>query len=158
MLRRLIVFLVVVISLGIEFAAASDDRGIVIEKLDGSIVKYSFKQNPIITFNDTDLYITADGFTCSFPFNSLNRYYFSGNESSLGPNFSYPINLIFDGNNLQISANKENENVRVFSLEGKLLVSGKTDKNGTIVINFEEIPAGVYVIEYMNTSTKIVKK
>ena len=139
-------------------STGNDSGSLIIEQLDGTVVEYSFDVSPKITFENEDLCLTTDDITVTFPCSSLRRYYFSDIVTSVeSVSISNP-SLVFEREEINLSLNLADQRVNVYSLGGELIASTVTDAKGNAVISLRDFPAGIYIIEYLDITTKIIKR
>lgn len=139
-------------------SARNDSGSLVIEQNDGSVTEYSFDVRPKITFDNEDLCLTADNITMTFPCSSLKRYYFSNIETTVeSVSLSNPC-LVFQGEEIKLSLNLADKRMNVYSMGGDLLATAVTDAEGNAVISLRDFPAGIYIIEYLDITAKIIKR
>lgn len=132
-------------------------NSLVFERLDGSMVEYSFNEMPKIYFDEVNLCLTTNSYTVTYPTNELRRYYFKDKSSSI-ETVTINSDIYFDNDRLSFYLNKANEKINMYSLTGALIASAITSSEGCATINIENIPCGIYIIEYLNVSTKIMKR
>ena len=48
--------------------------------------------------------------------------------------------------------------VNVYSVDGRVVVSGKVDGNGSAVIGLHSIPSGIYLLNYNDITIKFIKR
>ncbi len=118
----------------------------------GQKVSFAFSQKPVIAVSNTDLAVSVSGVQrVSYAYADVQRIYLSDDVASgIAPVQTNPsqksVTFSWQNGVLMASGLNPNEQVRVFSLDGKLALSGQAQADGSVQLSFSSIPQGVYVV------------
>tara|TARA_R110002051_G_scaffold128399_3_gene202120 strand:+ start:213 stop:4445 length:4233 start_codon:yes stop_codon:yes gene_type:complete len=107
--------------------------------------------------------ITANySLTLSKDFNGINRFYLHTSSNALGTinsNLLEDLKLFYVNNSIKINGLQIGKtSLKIFSLEGKQIVSEKFEATGTDQVQIPNFAKGMYIITISNNNGKISKK
>lgn len=118
-------------------------RSILFTLQDGTEVYYLLggETNPVMKFIDKQLTVNAD----NYEFSNIARFIISQTDD---PNAIEP----------QTISVKTNNNISVFTLDGKQVKVDTTTQGGFNAIRTSNLPKGIYIVKIGNQSMKVVKQ
>lgn len=118
----------------------------------GNKVSFTLNERPIVAFNDTDLAINIKGVKLvSYAYAEVQRIVIEDNIvsaiGSVGTNDNMR-HVVFNlsNNMLSVSGVSTNEQVALYTTDGKLILCDKTNNEGCATINLSDLQQGVYVV------------
>lgn len=159
-IRFLRLFSLCVILTGARSSHAEDlKQALMLELTDGSCVAYYLETRPKVSFNGTDLVLSASDVEVSYPFDKVRKYTFEMADPS---SVSSPSG---DGSSVQVLAEgvrfsglPAGSEVAVYTADGRKVSSLRADADGSCRVSLSTMPAGVYVISYGKCNLKMMKR
>ena len=134
---------------------------LVLEKKDGSTIRYVLSDKPVVTFAGTQVQVKSAKAETSYERSDVSRYYFedvangidvvTDDDSSLRIDYSSADRLTAYGLS-------DAGAVGVYDLAGRLAPAGICVSDNAVTIDLSVLPAGVYVITLPNHPTLKIKK
>ena len=131
----------------------------------GQVVELAFKYQPVITFTDTEAVLTTniEGriMTVKYPLAALTKFTFITKDETSTEVEEVPIrdvSFFIEDYTVTITGAKVDMVVRLFSSDGRLINTYKTDKDGSVSFSIAELPALTYIINSEDITFKILKK
>lgn len=118
----------------------------------GQKVSFAFTQKPVIAVSNSELSVSVAGVQrVSYAYADVQRVFLSDDVASgIAPVQADPSqqSVTFTWQDGQLRANSlaAGEQVHVYSIDGKLALSGRAQADGTLQISFSSLPKGVYVV------------
>lgn len=118
----------------------------------GQKVSFAFAQKPVIAVNNSDLSVSVSGAEqVSYAYADVQHVFFSndvasGISSVLSGSSHQGVVFSWQNGLLQSTGLMPGEQVRVYSLDGKLALSSQAQCDGTLQLSFSSQPKGVYVV------------
>lgn len=131
---------------------------LVIWQKDGSKAYYSLDELPKTTFTLDDLVITTNTGTINFPLQSILRYTYEEGTMGIDNVTNQSISVIHRGNDIIVTGLPKDISIAVYDVEGKMLVSRKSDGSLRQMLSLGNLPAGVYVIKAGTVNYKFMKR
>lgn len=156
-MKHLLVFILLLLPFSMVIAEDADSR-LVVWRTDGSKIVYSLSEQPKTTFTSEGVVITTNTVSVTYPLTQIVKYTYediaSGIESVTNDG---RILVSQDGYNFKFSNLKENTLVQVYSVNGSLISTHKSEGK-QISISLRDHANGVYIIKVGDTSYKVIKK
>lgn len=134
-------------------------QALMLELMDGSRVAYYLETRPKVSFNGTDLVLSASDVEVSYPFDKVRKYTFEMADPS---SVSSPSG---DGSSVQVLAESvrfsglpAGSEVTVYTADGRKVSLLRADADGGCRVSLATMPAGVYVISYGKCNLKMMKR
>lgn len=115
---------------------------------------------PVVSFSDDYLVITTHmGASVSFPSSHVTKWTYVMDEEATGINNASRFGsvLSFDGKHLGMSHLAPSTAVQVYTADGALVSSAKTDSWGSVSLSVPEQPGAVYVVKTSTVTFKVRK-
>lgn len=128
-------------------------NGLVLETNDGKTYSYILADQPRLSFNETDMIITAKAASASFNRSEITNFRFE--DVSLG------IKDVTNGKNQKMAylngiVTVESANtVAIYDMSGKLIMTKKAGKGETVTIDLNAQPQGTYIVKCGKQSLKV---
>lgn len=156
MLKRTITLLTLLLSV-LSGTMATELNAIVLTLASGSQVTYMLDEQPKVTFQGDDLTITTHLNEVTYASSDVLKFTYSKvNTDGIG-SVSTNANFSIIGNVLVASNLVPNSEITVYSVDGLLLVSDRTDYNGSVSVTLPKISNNVYLIKTNTANFKITK-
>lgn len=129
---------------------------LVVSTKEGNRVGYSLREEPILSFTDSDLVITTTNVDINYPLSDIAQITY-GDDVVSGI-----VNLYMDKQNLRIESENiiltclnEYDHITIFSLNGELIFEKYLQESSKYQIPLSQFPKGVYIIKTINNTYKI---
>lgn len=161
-------FLAVLVTLLLSAPAVMRSQNVMVAHLkDGTVAELAFKYKPVMTFTENDVVFSAivDGkdYVVSYPIRNLAKFTFTTSENPGNPPTEVQeveqsdIRFLIDNYTITVTGLAQDLPVNVYSADGRLLNTGKADRNGTASFSIEELPAGTYIVNSQGITFKVLK-
>lgn len=137
-------------------ATASAQSALVIELRDGSNAIFLLAENPRVTFAGEQLSIVSSSATMEFNRRDVKNWHFVDTPSSV-ENITAEAKAKLEGGALLISGITDDTAIALYSVDG-VAVKYSAVIGGTCTISLDDIPAGIYIVKFNNTTFKFLKK
>lgn len=124
----------------------------------GKIIRFALSDNPVTTFSDGMLNVTAGEFLASYPLTDLIKYTYSSEISlieSVGE--SSAINIGFVNDIVSVTGLVPGEKVVVYGIDGTEVGFAVADGDVTRV-DLSGFQTGIYIVKAESARLKILKK
>lgn len=143
-------------------AGAWAQNAIVISQHDGTVVKFSFKENPVVSYSACELVLTTSKTSVQYPINRLKNIHFDVDDNLGGVNDakelqSEDVRFSFRDGVIVVSGGKAGDIVNLYHLNGVVAGHFRLDCNGSVNIPTESLSAGVYIVNTKQMSFKFFK-
>lgn len=156
-MKHLLVFILLLLPFSMVIAEDADSR-LVVWRTDGSKIVYSLSEQPKTTFTSEGVVITTNTVSVTYPLTQIVKYTYEGIASGIESVTNDGRILVSqDGYNFKFSNLKENTLVQVYSVNGSLISTHKSEGK-QISISLRDHANGVYIIKVGDTSYKVIKK
>ena len=151
---------------GITATTTAGDTHVTIWKKQGGSISYALSAKPKITYNATELQLSTNGTTVTYPVADIERITFEPVASSIGQTIQhgpdrYLITVTAEGVNIEGAA--PHEPVNLYTIDGLLLHTYRTDSRGTLAVKLASITAyghqgpQIYIIKAGQSTLKITR-
>lgn len=156
-MKHLLVFVLLLLPFSMVKAEDADSR-LVVWKTDGTKIVYSLSQQPKTTYTSDGIVITTSTVSVTYPLNQIVKYTYEGIANGIESVISEGGVLVTqDGYNFRFINLKENTLVKVYSINGSLISTHKSEEK-QITISLGDHVNGVYIIKAGDTSYKVIKR
>lgn len=157
---RSVVFITLFVLLSVINLHAEIVEAVFVWSKDGTKIGYVLQSTPKMTFSSTDLIITSDNLEIKYPLDKLPRFTFEKTENaSVSEIFSDVQNLFkITNHSIEFTNLSENIVVKIYSLDGMILVNESVREGGSHSISLDSLNCGLYVVSVNGITYKIVKK
>ena len=139
--------------------AGDEVETLIILMKNGSENAFFLKDKPKVTFEGTNLKVSATTGDVSYALADVLRFtYAKKSPTGISERVENPTGVNFDGDVLVISQLKANTTASIYALDGKLIRQLKPQRTGTYRINLSELPSGLYLVKADNVTYKITKR
>ncbi len=131
---------------------------------DGTNVCFYLSEQPLVKFAGDDVKIISTTEEATIPrtlvdhFEFLNEMPTAIDEIEMAEDKTLSNHVVLSGDKISVSGLISGGCVRLFSLKGQQLASIAADSNGHAQFSAESLPAGIYLINYNETTIKFVKR
>lgn len=151
-------FLLLSIFLISAVAYAQKEKALSLSMHDGTSVSFFLKNKPLVTFDGDYMEIVAETSQVKVKRSDVAEIKFLDEEDNTGIDETTVSETIGIGNeyvfvgDLQVGCS-----VRVLSVDGRLVIDEAADENGSVTISLSALPAGIYILNYNNTTIKFIR-
>ena len=149
------------LSLSILTAAASDEiNAMLLEGSSDFRFTILLDDQPVVTFSDDHIVIsTYMGASVSFPSSLVTKWTYVRDEEATGITGAARFGslLSFDGKHIGLTNLAPSSAVQVYTTDGVLVASGKTDSRGNVSLSVPENKGAVYVVKTSTVTFKVSK-
>lgn len=139
--------------------AADEVETLIIQMKNGSENAFFLKDKPKVTFEGSNLNISASTGDVSYALKDVLRFvYAKKSPTGISEQVENPSDVMFEGDVLVISQLKANATANIYALDGKLIRQLRPQRTGTYRINLSELPSGLYIVKADNVTYKITKR
>ena len=139
--------------------AADEVETLIIQLKNGTENEFFLKDKPKVTFEGTNLKVSAETGDISFALAGVLRFtYAMRSPTGISEQVEDPTGVTFEGDILVISQLKANAVASIYALDGKLIRQLKPQRTGTYRINLSKLPTGLYLVKADNVTYKITKR
>ena len=139
--------------------AADEVETLIIQMKNGSENAFFLKDKPKVTFEGSNLKVSATTGDVSYPLADVLRFtYAKKSPTGISEQVENPTDVTFDGDVLVISQLKANAVASIYALDGKLIRQLKPHRAGTYRISLSGLPPGIYLVKADNVTYKITKR
>jgi len=136
----------------------SQAQTLVVWQKDGSKVYYDLEDQPRTTFTKEDLIITTKNETVNFPLSKMMRYTYEGGSVGIENVQAKEIIITHRADNIIATGLPSGKTLCVYSVDGKLLVSKRSDGSARLTLSLSQLPLGVYVVKAEEVTYKFIKR
>lgn len=138
-------------------------NAVTFETADGQKISFAISESPIITLDNTDLVVSASGTSIRIPLLSIKKYTFSEIESEkIATDIDAPsakkLNAEQSDGTITISGIDGEAPVRIYSTDGRLLLSTNANASGTLTLPLGNLPQGMVIVQTRQTSIKVLTR
>ena len=139
--------------------AADEVETLIVQMKNGSESAFFLKDKPKVTFEGTNLKVSATSGNVSFALADVLRFtYAKKSPTGISEQVENPTAVMFEGDVLVISQLKANTTASIYAIDGKLIRQLKPHHTGTYRISLSELPSGLYLVKADNVTYKITKR
>ena len=131
---------------------------LVIWQKNGTKVSYNLDEQPKTTFTAEDLVITTATATISYPLAKIQRYTYEVGALSVKDVKADGISISHKGDNVIVKGLTNGKSVTVYSIDGKQLMTKRSDSSDSLPLSLANLPAGVYMIKADEITYKFLKR
>lgn len=157
-MKSLIIF-IFLLFLNLTVKADNYFSNLVVLSKDGTAVAYALEEKPKLAFTKTDLLITTDKTTVTYPLSNLAKFTFDKQNNTAIKNLlsEEPI-FSFDGDVLIFPNLKTNSEVSILTIGGMLVLKKKVLSDGEYSFPLSRLSTGIYIVKIDKLTYKIIKK
>jgi hypothetical protein len=122
---------------------------------DNSETVFALADNPVVTVSGTTFLATCGSQSVSADLTSVKNYHFS-NTTGISSIQSSKETVLLQVGQAVISGVKAGTEVRIVSVDGKVVMSRKAAANGSLTIDLSTLGRGVYVLSTPTTKLKMM--
>lgn len=141
-------------------AEASDDiNAMLLQRPSNFRFTILLDDQPVVTFSDDYLVVTTHMSAFSIPSSFVTKYTYVKDEEATGINNAskYGSLLSLDGKHISLTNLVPSTAVQVYTADGALVASGKTDSRGNVSLSVPESKGAVYVVKTSTVTFKVSK-
>lgn len=158
-LTRILTLLALLFFMPLVVKATDEVETLIVQLKNGAENAFFLKDNPKITFEGTNLKVSATTGDVSFAIADVMRFtYAMRSPSGINEQIDNPTGVDLEGDVLVISHLKANATASIYALDGKLIRQLKSQRTGTYRISISGLPAGLYLVKADNVTYKITKR
>lgn len=155
MKRILLSFLVAILALS---SWAEDINAMMLHLASGKQVVCLLDEKPIVTFSGDELVLTTHMNEVSYQSADVLKFTYLYVDPSGINQVGVPQSMfLFSGNALSVTGAEPDSQIAVYSVDGALVASAKTNKKGAASIVLPDQPGKVYVVKTSVANFKITK-
>ena len=151
---------------GVTATTMADDTQITIWKKQGGSISYALSAKPRITYGTSELLLSTGGISVTYPVADVERITFEPVASSIEQTIQHGpdrclITVTAEGVDIEGAA--PHEPVNLYTIDGLLLHTYRTDSRGTLAVKFASITAygyqgpQIYIIKAGPSTLKITR-
>ena len=139
--------------------AADEVETLIVQMKNGSESAFFLKDKPKVTFEGTNLKVSATTGNVSFALADVLRFTYAKRSSTgISEQVVDPTEVTYENDVLVISQLQADAVVSIYALDGKLIRQLKPQRTGTYRITLSELPLGLYLVKADNVTYKITKR
>lgn len=116
---------------------------------------FSLQQRPVVSFTETDVKLSCNQTEVLYSLDNYLKLTIEETDTETTIEKVGHDNFII--NSKEISAHGV-ESMALYTIDGKLITSGKADNEGKITIPVSQLKSGIYIVNTSNKSFKFIKK
>ena len=136
----------------------ADDMVMQIQKVDGQRLFVYLEDQLLVSFSEGKLLIQTSKETLSLPLSTVKKYTFESVQDGIENLRNTKVIIKRDGESLTIIGLDKKAVIDVFASSGKLMKSITANDSLEVKVNFNDFPAGVYVLNIEGANYKFTKK
>lgn len=136
--------------------SAREYKALVVEMRDGSTASFLLAEKPKITFAGELMNIVSSASGMEFARADVRKYSFVDAPTSVDEAIVSP-EAVIDGNTVVVCGVPDGTAVGVYTVGGAAVMQS-TAVGGSCTLSLENLSAGLYIVNYNNTSIKYLKK
>lgn len=141
----------------IPVSAQTAEQALIVEMKSGEQVSFAFSDNPVLSFNGSNLVVNTNLYEFTYDADTIQRYLF-GTANPTAITLPTVDGSLVDGNLLSLHLGKAYATATVYAVDGKAVLTATTDEQGVAQLSLVGLPAGVYIVKSDNFLTKILKR
>lgn len=131
---------------------------LIIWQKDGSKVSYNLDEQPKTTFTTEYLVITTTTKTINYPLSQILRYTYEGGSLSVHNIEVKGISVTQKEDEIIVDGLPAGKSATIFAVDGKQLLSKRSDGSNHITLSLSKLPSGVYIVKAEAVTYKITKR
>lgn len=161
MKNRKVSFVIVMALLAMRVAALSSSPDEFICRLqNGETIVWQFVEQPKLGLQDGYFTISSTGATLYYAAEDVKDFSLSSNETAIDAvkkaDSSKPVVNPTAGR-LIISGCQPKESATIYAVDGKQVQTTQVNGDGTLTLNLNELPSGIYIVKLQNVNFKFFK-
>ncbi len=125
----------------------------------GQKIYYDLAENPKTTFSGTEIVITTNDISISYPLEQVLRYTYELQTSDIDNiDRPKPTRVSQNGNRLVFENLEAGTEIQLFSTDGKLLAAQTANGSHAVTVSLASYPPGVYVVKANGATYKMMKR
>lgn len=157
-LLNLVILLWVIINAFNCVAETGSEQILQLYTRNGKIIRFALSDNPVTTFSDGMLRVTAGEFSAEYPLTDMIKYTFTSEISGIESiDADSLIKIGFVNNKVSVSGVPVNEEINIYGIDGRIITMVEVTDSIT-VIDMSGYQNGIYVIKAGNARLKVLKK
>lgn len=138
---------------------SADKNTLVVHMKDGTSVCFLLAESPRVSFAGDSLRIVSSVADATLLRSEVRRFEFGADASSSVADVPTAAGeCVITENLLSVSGLSVGASVRLYSLDGRLLRTACASDTGVATLSTDDLPVGVYVINFNSTTFKFMKK
>jgi hypothetical protein len=154
--------LFIIIMLFLASAATAKDEGVSLVLLhrNGGTAYFNLDEQPVTTFTKEYLEVTTQRNEFSFPLSGVSEAYFDYDISTSIIDCTTRAGIMVNqkGNNIIVNGLTDGYTVAIYSIEGKMMLSGIATGVAPVMVSLDGLPNGVYVVKADYVTFKTLKR
>ncbi|MFC2334772.1 MAG: hypothetical protein ACFNM6_05100 [Prevotella sp.] len=151
---------------GVTATTMADDTQITIWKKQGGSISYALSAKPRITYGTSELLLSTGGISVTYPVADVERITFEPVASSIGQTIQHGPDrclITVTAESVNIEGAAPHEPVNLYTTDGLLLHTYRTDSRGTLAVKLASINAyghqgpQIYIIKAGPSTLKITR-
>ncbi|MBO4531027.1 MAG: T9SS type A sorting domain-containing protein [Paludibacteraceae bacterium] len=148
----------------LALALAANAQVLIVEqKQEGSQetkkVSYDLGDNPVLTYSGTNLVVKTNIASAEFPLGKVAKYYFAESDPTGVVTTQGKMGYLFvTEEGVRMVGFEPSIQVKLYTISGQFIQEYKTSEEGSLEINLNGHPQGVYLIQLNTTTIKVIKK
>ena len=152
------VVLLLFLSLLSGFMYAQEELALCLSMRDGSSVSFFLNEKPQISFVADSVKVVSTATLAKVKRSEVLDIKFKMEATNSIEEISEKGTFEIDGDFIRVANLKPSCIVKVFSVEGRVVMSQTADEDGSAVIPLVSLPQGVYLLNYNELTIKFIKQ
>lgn len=147
--------------LSVSIQAADKVPGVIVELSSGGIIEIALANNPKIVFDGKKIKITSTKDNAEYAPSDILKVKVGevdATDTGIIGIQEEKGQIKSEGGFVRLTGFPANEAISVFSINGALVGSFRTDTNGLCSIDLSNLPSGIFIIKTKNESIKITRR
>lgn len=138
--------------------SAQNPDALVVYTTDGRQTVYNLKDEPVVTFGDNLLIVTAGNVRIEHPLADIDNISYETTGAIETTTSGNDAPFVQNDNSISFSPFDRDESVAVYSVDGRLIKHYKVTAGENLTIRVDAFSPGVYLVSVGDVSYKIVVK
>lgn len=137
----------------------NSEENLIVLTRSGETFYFLLEESPKITFKDQIMHVSAKTKSCDIEISNMARFYFSKDANRIDDLKTNEFKIRYANNDNITIEGLSAPSVKVFSIDGKLIMAEMHSFGNETCITLESLASGIYIISINNnTSIKIYKR
>lgn len=137
---------------------AQDEVALRLSMRDGSSVSFYLNEKPKMTFVADSVKIVSSASQAKVKRSDVLDIKFGTEETNSIEDVCEKETVEIGSEFIKVENMRPDGVVNVYSVDGRVVVSGKVDGNGSAVIWLHSIPSGIYLLNYNDITIKFIRR
>lgn len=155
-MKKTFLLLFIFLMSGMAYAQTSSVLSLAMH--DGTFVTFFLKDKPRVTFVEDYMEIVAETSQAKVKRSDIAEIKFLNEDINAGIDESKVNEFVEIGSEtIFVGDLKDGCRIKVLTIDGRVIIDEQAGDNGSVIISLSALPAGIYILNYNNTTIKFIK-